>query len=127
MGNNSTNEALFMGCPIVSTPLFGDQTRNAARAEHLGLGVHIPNPNAPTFAPALDYITQERLGAAVDQVLNDPSYRQRCQAMKARMRRQHLYFHRHGVQDILDYARDQHLIREGSKPTGRNDTVDSER
>ena len=68
MGNNSTNEALFMGCPFVSVPLFADQSRNAQRAEELGLGVHIPNPNAPKFAPSLEYVSQKTLVKAVDAI-----------------------------------------------------------
>ena len=89
MGNNSTNEALFMGCPVVSVPLFADQTRNAKRVSELGMGVHIPNPNAPTFAPSLGYVSQERLVGAIDEVLGDASFRQRCQEMKRKMRLRH--------------------------------------
>ena len=93
-----------MGCPFVSVPLFADQSRNAQRAEELGLGVHIPNPNAPKFAPSLEYVSQKTLVKAVDAILTNPAYAEACAEMKKKMRERHLHFQRQGVQEMFAFA-----------------------
>ncbi|MGJ3587567.1 nucleotide disphospho-sugar-binding domain-containing protein, partial [Lactococcus lactis] len=40
-GCNGVREALTAGVPMVALPLFGDQHRNAARIQDLGVGVHV--------------------------------------------------------------------------------------
>ena len=39
MGHNSLYESAYHGVPVVAVPLFGDQPTNAAKAEHVGLGL----------------------------------------------------------------------------------------
>ena len=39
MGHNSLYESAYHGVPVVAVPLFGDQHTNAAKAEHVGLGL----------------------------------------------------------------------------------------
>jgi MGT family glycosyltransferase len=64
-GNGTAYQALFSGNPIVSWPSLKDQCWNARRLSELGVGVTIKAP--------------DEMRAAVDQVLKDPSYRNKAQ------------------------------------------------
>lgn len=62
-GNNTVQECLGAGRPMVVVPFGGDQAANARRVERLGVGVHLPPPSlsadtvraalAGLFAPAV--------------------------------------------------------------------------
>ena len=72
-GNGIICKALVAGVPLVVVPGPGDQKENAARLTRLGAGISI-RP---------DRLTPERLRAAVDAVISDPSYRLAAQAAGA--------------------------------------------
>eukprot|EP00958_Prasinococcus_capsulatus_P021329 scaffold2886_cov398-Prasinococcus_capsulatus_cf.AAC.1 len=104
MGNNSSNEAVFMGCPLVCIPAFGDQTANALRAVALGLGAIIPNPWAPDFARNLDYVTPKVVKEKVEWVLKSDDVKRACAEMKKKHRAKHGYLHSEAVDDIQEYV-----------------------
>ena len=72
-GSGSVVGALAHGRPMVLLPMGADQPANAARAEALGLG------------RVLDVVrlTPDELAGAVEDVLADPSYQARAEAMRA--------------------------------------------
>ncbi len=72
-GLNTTLEALAQGVPLVAIPIANDQPGVAARILASGTGVFLP------FAR----LTVDRLRRLVDEVLKEPSYRERAQAMQA--------------------------------------------
>lgn len=59
-GNNSTNEALVAGCPLVVVPFGAEQIANAQRVEHLGTGAMV-SPGA---------LGESRLDRALGAVLS---------------------------------------------------------
>ncbi|WP_426751171.1 glycosyltransferase [Myxococcus sp. Y35] len=71
-GLNSIKECICLGVPMIAYPLVFDQPGNAARIAHHGLGLrgNIEKPSA------------ERIGAQLDEVLGNPSYRTRVQALQ---------------------------------------------
>jgi UDP:flavonoid glycosyltransferase YjiC (YdhE family) len=60
-----TTEALVEGVPVLGLPIFGDQKMNAAKAVSRGYGQLI----------YFDDITEERVTAALDELLSNPSYK----------------------------------------------------
>ena len=64
-GHGTTLKGLAAGVPLVCIPMGRDQNDTAARVVHSGAGVRL-SQNA----------SAEQIRAAVDRVLNDPSYRQ---------------------------------------------------
>ncbi len=67
-GYGSTMAALSTGLPLVATPLGADQFRNARHIEHLGVGLALDR----------DARSPERIRAAVCEVLETPTYRDRA-------------------------------------------------
>ncbi|KAJ0006619.1 hypothetical protein NQD34_013892 [Periophthalmus magnuspinnatus] len=65
-GTNGLYESLFHGVPIVGIPLFGDQSDNLARVSRRGGGV------------VLDFnsMTSQEMTSAINEVINNPSYKQ---------------------------------------------------
>ncbi|XP_014481856.1 PREDICTED: UDP-glucuronosyltransferase 1-5-like [Dinoponera quadriceps] len=57
-------EAFYNGVPMIGIPLFGDQHRNVNVFVHKGMGIKL----------SYDDISEEVLDAALDAVLNNPSY-----------------------------------------------------
>ncbi|MET0615364.1 MAG: glycosyltransferase [Thermoleophilaceae bacterium] len=79
-GSGSTLGALAAGVPLVVVPLFADQPQNARRVAEVGAGLAVePNRDdiPATIAP---------LRAAIEQVLSEPSYRERAEALAAELR-----------------------------------------
>jgi MGT family glycosyltransferase len=72
-GNNSINEALAAGKPILVLPIGGEQGDNASRMVYLGVGDRL---DLATFAPA-------QLRAAVDRLRQTPTYRDRAAQLQA--------------------------------------------
>lgn len=75
-GNNTTTEAMHFGKPMILLPLFWDQYDNAARVAEKGYGVRL---DTYRFRP-------EELTAAIDQLLHDPSRRERSRTAGERIR-----------------------------------------
>jgi UDP:flavonoid glycosyltransferase YjiC (YdhE family) len=74
---NTTMEAAAAGVPLVGIPITYDQPAVAARIRHAGLGRTIPYRR-------LDVVG---LRAAVREVLAEPGYRERAEAVAASCRR----------------------------------------
>jgi MGT family glycosyltransferase len=64
-GHGTVMKALVAGVPIVCTPLGRDQPDNAARLVYRGAGVRVAKKASPA-----------KIAAAIQRVLDDPSYRQ---------------------------------------------------
>jgi UDP:flavonoid glycosyltransferase YjiC (YdhE family) len=79
-GSGSTLGALAAGVPLVVVPLFADQPQNARRVHEVGAGLSV-EPNREDI-PA----TIRPLRAAIEQVLSEPSYRERADALAAELR-----------------------------------------
>ena len=75
-GINSVRECIYFGVPQLAFPLFFDQFGAAARVDYHGLGLV---GNASTVTPA-------GLRDSVRQLLTDPGFRSRSQAMAAAFR-----------------------------------------
>lgn len=74
-GNNTFNEGLHFGLPMIGLPLFWDQYDNAQRLADTGFGRRLP-----TYA----WVDDDLLGA-VDQLLADEPLRARMRAAAARI------------------------------------------
>lgn len=72
-GYNSVVSALCHGLPLVIVPLAADQPMNAERCQKLGV--------AQVIQPS--ELSPERIRAAVDTILAEPSYRQNAQRFQA--------------------------------------------
>uniref|UniRef100_A0A1I7ZEG1 UDP-glucuronosyltransferase n=1 Tax=Steinernema glaseri TaxID=37863 RepID=A0A1I7ZEG1_9BILA len=70
-GYNSLQEAINAGKPIITIPLFGDQSRNGRIAQKHGFGYLLQKAE----------ISEENIVAALEAVLNDPKYGQSVQRM----------------------------------------------
>lgn len=65
-GYNSVREAVRTGTPMVVLPNFGDQPKNAARVEELGLGRHLTDARPEALAAACrDVLTDRTIAARV--------------------------------------------------------------
>ena len=71
-GNNSTNETLAAGKPLIVMPVGGEQMDNARRVEFLGAGLSL---DIDTFSPA-------ELNQHVEQVLSDPRFAQTASRLR---------------------------------------------
>ena len=104
----STNEAIFMGCPMVAIPNFADQNINATRAAELGIAAHIPSPFAPKPADNLEHVTPQVLRNAVDTVLTDPSYKASALRLRDVARRRRRHFEKEAPREVFDYVDECH-------------------
>ncbi|KAJ8030022.1 UDP-glucuronosyltransferase 2C1 [Holothuria leucospilota] len=68
-GSNGVLESISHGVPMVIIPLFGDQITHAARVQKKGMGLMLEKDN----------ITRENLLAVIQEVLNNPKYKERAQ------------------------------------------------
>ncbi len=71
-GLNTTLESLRCGVPMVAIPIANDQPGVAARIAHVGVGERV----------TLKQLSSGRLRRAIQQVLQQPSYRQNAQAFQ---------------------------------------------
>eukprot|EP00958_Prasinococcus_capsulatus_P014929 scaffold1578_cov340-Prasinococcus_capsulatus_cf.AAC.1 len=104
MGNNSTNEALYMGCPFVCVPGTADQFANADRAASLGLGALIPSPWRPWPPQNLEHVTSAALRSRVEEVLSSAAVKAACAEMRTKYRTKHAYLQEQAVDDICAYV-----------------------
>jgi MGT family glycosyltransferase len=70
-GNNSTNETLSAGKPLLVVPVGGEQHDNARRVEYLGAGLFQP----------LQTLSEENVRRAVAQLREEPSFRAKAEAL----------------------------------------------
>jgi MGT family glycosyltransferase len=70
-GDNSVNEALSEGVPLVLAPAGGDQADVARRVVEAGAGIQVP----------LRAVSAPQLREAIRRVLGEPSFRARAQAI----------------------------------------------
>jgi MGT family glycosyltransferase len=66
-GMGGTGEAIYYGVPMIAIPQMDEQAITARRIETLGLGLAFPDKNA---------ITAQTLRAAIERLLNEPSFRE---------------------------------------------------
>nr|XP_023024207.1 UDP-glucuronosyltransferase 1-8-like [Leptinotarsa decemlineata] len=69
----STIETIYHGVPILALPIFGDQKMNAARAVAGGYALSLP----------ITKITEDNISDALNQLLNDPKYRDNAKKRSA--------------------------------------------
>lgn len=72
-GMLGTTEGFFHGVPMIGIPMFGDQPVNIARYVHHGFAVQLDKTN----------ITEEAVSWALNEVLENPKYRENVKAMSA--------------------------------------------
>jgi zeaxanthin glucosyltransferase len=72
-GLNTVMQSLMFGVPIVAMPITHDQPAIAARVQRSGAGELIP----------IRDLTAPRLRAALDRVMNEPTYRMRAKAISS--------------------------------------------
>ncbi|KAI7815290.1 UDP-glycosyltransferase [Rhyzopertha dominica] len=74
----STIETIYHGVPIIGIPIFADQMMNMAKSAASG------------YAIQLNYqdLTEESLTSALDEILNNPKYRENAQVRSAVMKDQ---------------------------------------
>ncbi|WFB05965.1 glycosyltransferase [Streptomyces sp. LX-29] len=75
-GHNTTCEALWHGLPLVVAPIRDDQPAIATQVARAGVGVRV----------RFGRVTAERLGAALDAVLQEPGYRAAARRMARALR-----------------------------------------
>nr|CAH7752300.1 unnamed protein product [Callosobruchus chinensis] len=62
----STTETVYHGVPILATPIFGDQTMNAQRAEDDGYALVLP----------FTEITEDRINEMLNEIVSNSKYRE---------------------------------------------------
>lgn len=74
---NTALESLGVGLPMVAIPITNDQPGVASRLEWLGVA-EVVQPNR---------LSVERLRAAIERVLGDPSYREKARRLQEEIHR----------------------------------------
>ena len=73
-GHGTITAALSNGVPVIGLPNIGDQVLLSGRAQELGAGIALDGEKA----------TPDEIRAAVNRVLDEPSYKQRAMELKAK-------------------------------------------
>ena len=76
-GTGSVMEALYFGVPCVCIPQMDEQVLTANRLKELGCASDVMSKQD---------VTEERLRAAINELIANPSYRENAQAMSREMR-----------------------------------------
>merc|ERR1712137_677473 len=93
-GQNSCNEALMNGVPVITTPFFGDQLTNAERIEELGCGI------SQSFLKSQDCghggfdgmffdptaVTAASLAESVRRILEEPQFLHNMRSLRDRQK-----------------------------------------
>jgi len=74
-GNNSTNETLAAGKPLLVVPVGGEQHDNARRVEYLGAGLF----------QSLQGMTEENVRRAVARLREEPGFRAKAEALRQQL------------------------------------------
>lgn len=74
-GNNSTNETLAAGKPLLVVPVGGEQHDNARRVEYLGAGLFLP----------LQELSPENVRRAVTRLREEPGFRMKAEALRTHL------------------------------------------
>jgi MGT family glycosyltransferase len=74
-GNNSTNETLAAGKPLLVVPVGGEQHDNARRVEYLGAGLFLPHQE----------LTPDNVRRAVTRLREEPSFRVKAEALRTHL------------------------------------------
>ncbi|KAF4519856.1 UDP-glycosyltransferase-14 [Ephemera danica] len=74
----STQEAAYYGVPLVGIPMLGDQELNIKQSENIGIGIGIKYDN----------VTKMSFLETIQRVLYTPSYSEKAQQLKKRVRDQ---------------------------------------
>ncbi|XP_044754883.1 UDP-glucosyltransferase 2-like [Coccinella septempunctata] len=74
----STIETIYHGIPTIGIPVFSDQKFNIAASEKFGYAIKVP----------FDEITEEKLTYALNEILNNPKYKENAKRRSAIMRDQ---------------------------------------
>ena len=85
-GSGTTFGALSAGVPLVVVPLFADQPVNARCVAAAGAGVVVEPGPGTAVADRIGPQATSQLRAAIEAVLDDPSYRQAAQRIAGEMR-----------------------------------------
>ena len=73
-GHGTATAALSHGVPVIGLPNMGDQPLLSSRAQELGAGIALDGENA----------TPDDIRAAVNRVLDEPSFKQKAMELKAK-------------------------------------------
>jgi MGT family glycosyltransferase len=76
-GIGTVTKGLIYGVPLVCVPILSDQPDNAARVAARGAGIYVPSDSPP-----------EKIGAAIQRVLNDRKFRTAAQQLGAAIRQE---------------------------------------
>ncbi|CAH0598231.1 unnamed protein product [Chrysodeixis includens] len=74
-GQQSTDEAITAGVPMIGVPLLSDQFYNVERYEYLKIGIRMD----------LDTVTEDSFKAAVNKVIGDDSYRKNIVKLRGQL------------------------------------------
>ena len=77
-GRSVLHEAVFHGVPVLALPVLGEDTANARRIEHLGLGRHLDLFN----------LTPDQLADALQELLKNKLYRENAGKVSAMLKAQ---------------------------------------
>lgn len=87
-GQNSFNEALAYGTPLLVCPGFGDQPMNAAKAVRLGVGLKVDKPvpePGQQFRASSDY--RRDVSDALNRLLTETSFQSSAAGCAERLQR----------------------------------------
>ncbi|OJT21627.1 hypothetical protein BO221_27890 [Archangium sp. Cb G35] len=74
-GNNTTNETLAAGRPLLVVPVGGEQHDNARRVEYLGAGLFLPMVS----------LSEDGVRRAVTRLREEPGFRARAEALRQQL------------------------------------------
>ncbi len=103
-GNNSTNEALASGKPLIVMPVGGEQSDNASRVVYLGVGQRLD----------IAQFTEAQLLAAVERIRADAAFQERAEVIRKELEPTH---------GVLTAARCIAWVAREQKPLVRTDAT----
>ena len=112
-GMNSFTESLFAACPLIGTPVFGDQTGNAAKAQELSCGIAIPPTSVYSRDTCFDHLSSAAIVTAMRELCGEfLSYKASCRAISAVLRERLDFLHSgRAVDEILAWVEGQRAAK----------------